>query len=196
MKHSARYALIALSFAAPALVAAAPTANKKPAESRLITLEPHTPQQFRSTSNNGFVLIAFTNSSLLVNDQATTLRAGDSHQVRGSQMLDIVNTSALPSELVLIKVDTASQGLTLLQERLDMHQELEDASDRNDTLVVALTPIALRDVRDLADEDEPLKSSAPRTIVLQQGGSAWLAPGMHRLVNVGKVKARFITIEW
>lgn len=196
MKHSARYALIALSFAAPALVAAAPTANKKPAESRLITLEPHTPQQSRSTSNNGFVLIAFTNSSLLVNDQATTLRAGESHQVRGSQMLDIVNTSALPSELVLIKVDTASQGLTLLQERLDMHQELEDASDRNDTLVVALTPIALRDVRDLADEDEPLKSSAPRTIVLQQGGSAWLAPGMHRLVNVGKVKARFITIEW
>jgi hypothetical protein len=196
MKHSARYALIALSFAAPALVAAAPTANKKPAESRLITLEPHTPQQFRSTSNNGFVLIAFTNSSLLVNDQATTLRAGESHQVRGSQMLDIVNTSALPSELVLIKVDTASQGLTLLQERLDMHQELEDASDRNDTLVVALTPIALRDVRDLADEDEPWKSSAPRTIVLQQGGSAWLAPGMHRLVNVGKVKARFITIEW
>jgi hypothetical protein len=196
MKHSARYALIALSFAAPALVAAAPTANKKPAESRLITLEPHTPQQSRSTSNNGFVLIAFTNSSLLVNDQATTLRAGESHQVRSSQMLDIVNTSALPSELVLIKVDTASQGLTLLQERLDMHQELEDASDRNDTLVVALTPIALRDVRDLADEDEPLKSSAPRTIVLQQGGSAWLAPGMHRLVNVGKVKARFITIEW
>lgn len=196
MKHSARYVLLAFSLAAPALVAAAPNVTKEPAESRVITLGAHTPKYFRPSSNNGFVLIALRNSSLLVNDQAVTLRAGESQQVTGSRALNIVNTSTLPAQLVLVKIDTAFQRLTISQEDLDPHQTLEDASDRNNTLVVALTPVMLHDVRDLSAEGEPWKSSAPRTISLMQGQSAWLAPGMHRVLNLRSTRARFITIEW
>jgi hypothetical protein len=196
MKHSAQYALISLSLAAPALSVAAPVAKKMPAERRLMTLDAHTTQHFRPSSSNGFVVIALSDSSLLINNQATALRAGESRQVRGEHMLDIINTAELPAALVVVKIDTAFQNLTISEERLDPRQTFEDASDRNDTLVVALTPMSLRDLRDLSAEDEHWKSSAPRTISLQKGQSAWLASGMHRVLNVGSTGARFITIEW
>jgi len=73
---------------------------------------------------------------------------------------------------------------------------MEDASARGETLLVALTPLRLRDIIDNSDEDEPPNYGQPRSIELPVGKTTWLPPGMHQITNVGGSVARFVTIEW
>jgi hypothetical protein len=56
-----------------------------------------------------------------------------------------------PVPLVLINVVAETQSLTIESTTLARNQELEDASDRNATLLVAITSLRLRDVRNLTD---------------------------------------------
>jgi hypothetical protein len=96
----------------------------------------------------------------------------------------------------LVEVVSARQPLTIEATTLAPNQELEDASDRNSTLLVAIAPLRLRDVSDLAEEGVPWKAGPQRRIELQKGETAWLNKGMHRVRNAGNSVARFVTIEW
>jgi hypothetical protein len=191
-----RCAFFSLVLATAATLSAAPHGAKKPpAEVSLLKLNPHEPNHFRSTSSDGFVLVTLQDCAILIDGESATLHAGDFRRMNG-HTIDLANVSSVPVDLVLIRIDKATQPLTIELGELNPRQQLEDASDRNDTLIVALTPVTLRDVRDLSAEDENWKS-APATIIrVQAGQTAWLTPGMHRLRNLGTTKTRFITIEW
>jgi hypothetical protein len=191
-----RCTFFSLFLATAATLPAAPHGVKKPpGEVSLLKLNPHEPDHFRSTSSNGFVLVALQDCSMLIDGGSATLRAGDFRRMDG-HTIDLANVSSIPADLVLIRIDRATQPLTIELGELNPRQQLEDASDRNDTLIVALTPVTLRDVRDLSAEDENWKSAPASMIRVQAGQTAWLTPGMHRLRNLGATKARFITIEW
>ena len=104
--------------------------------------------------------------------------------------------SAANPRLALVEVVASSQALTVISRTLTAHQEFEDASSRNQTLVIALDSLQITDEQNLAPEGEPWKSSKTREVRLQRGETAWLNQGMHRVRNAGSTVARFITIEW
>lgn len=108
----------------------------------------------------------------------------------------LVRFSAANPRLALVEVVASSQTLTITSHSLAAHQELEDASDRNQTLIVALDSLEISDEHNLAAEGEPWKPSEIRVIRLQRGGTGWLNHGIHRVRNARSTIARFMTIEW
>jgi hypothetical protein len=162
----------------------------------LVRLNREAKSSFQPISDQGFVLVAIRDCSVLINGKSAILKAGDYQKIPGVQSLELSQSGPMPVPLVLIKVVTTIQPLTIETTTLARHQELVDASDRNTTLLIAIDPLRLRDVRDLADEDEPWKSGPQKTIELQEGQTAWLLRGMHRLRNSGKTATRFVTVEW
>ena len=167
-----------------------------PAEATLINLAPHTPQHFQPSSGNGFVVLSLSGTTLLIDNRPFTLQPGDTRVISGKQALTLEDQSASPAQVVLVTIDTATQNLTITKTNLDPNAQSEDASDRNDTLVIALSSLTLRDVRDLAEEGDSWKSSPPTTVSLSPGQTSWLKPGMHRLTNLSQTKASLVTIEW
>ena len=166
------------------------------AEVSLIRLNQETKLSFQPISEQGFVLVAIRDCSVLIDGRSTLLKAGDHKTISGRQSLELAQSGSTPVSLVLIKVVTATQPLTIETTTLARNQELEDASDRNTTLLIAIVPLRLSDVRDQADADEPWKSGSQKTIELQQGQTTWLMRGMHRLRNSGNTTIRFVTVEW
>ncbi len=59
------------------------------------------------------------------------------------------------------------------------------AGTRDDSLLIAITPLELRD-----------QGRQPRILQLQPGAVVWLAAGEHRWRNFGAASARFITVEF
>ncbi|HLK32533.1 MAG TPA: hypothetical protein VKT29_05545 [Terriglobales bacterium] len=78
-------------------------------------------------------------------------------------------------------------GSTLAGVSLNAGQDFAGASYREDSLLVALTPLRLLDER--ASGPESLLSLAP-------GEAKWLPQGQRQFKNVGSTAARFITIEF
>jgi hypothetical protein len=161
-----------------------------------VTLNGETKLSFQPSSNEGFVVVAIQDCALLINGKSTTLRAGDYTRVPGKQSLELVQSGPITVPIVLVEIVSAQQPLTINATTLAPNGVLEDASDRNSTLLVAIDPLLLRDVRDLAEEGEPWKSSPQRKIELQKGQTVWLKKGIHRVRNAGSSEARFVTIEW
>jgi hypothetical protein len=162
----------------------------------LIRLNRETKLSFQPISDQGFVLVAIRDCSVLIDGKSAILKAGDYQKIPRIHSLELSQSEPMPVPLVLIKVVATIQPLTIETTTLARHQELEDASDRNTTLLIAIDPLRLRDVRDLADEGEPWKSGPQKTIELQEGQTAWLPRGMHRLRNTGENGIRFVTVEW
>jgi hypothetical protein len=190
---------IALSLsllAATRVEAIAPTSKKDFAKVSLVQLNRETKLNFQATSDEGFVLVAIQACMIQINGTSTNLKAGDYRTISGKRGLEIAQSGPITIPLVLVEVVFARQPLTIEAATLAPNQELEDASERNSTLLVAIAPLRLRDVRDLAEEGEPWKSGPQRKIELQKGETAWLKEGMHRMRNVGNSVARFIMIEW
>lgn len=146
-------------------------------------------------THKGFVLVALGDCSVLINGHTNNLKAGDHKEVSGG-ILELAPAPSKPTELVLVEVLSASQPLTVQSTTLARNQEVEDASDRNLTLLVAVDALRLSDVRDLSEEEEPWKSAPAKAINLQKGQTVWLQQGMHRLRNAGRTTSRFVTIEW
>jgi hypothetical protein len=110
--------------------------------------------------------------------------------------VNVNSSDTRPALLVVVNVRTARQAQTFDRVELGPGKIMEDASDRNETLLVALTPLRLRDIINNSDEDEPPNYGRSRSIELPAGKTAWLPPGMHKITNVGGSLARFVTIEW
>jgi hypothetical protein len=147
-------------------------------------------------SEVGIILLALDTCSIKVNGQPVELRSGERKFLHGRRTVILAPFGSGSVSLVAVNIVTAAQALTFDSLEILPRKELEDGSDRNDTLLVALAPLKLREVRDLSDEDEPWKSGPPRMIELEKGQFTWLKPGVHRLRNTGNSAARFVTIEW
>jgi hypothetical protein len=192
-------ACIALSLSAlvsTSVKASAPISEKDLAKVSLVQLNQETKLNFQAISDEGFVLVAIQDCMIQINGTSTNLKAGEYKTVSGKRDLEIAQSGQITIQLVLVEVVSAHQPLTIGTTTLAPNQELEDASDRNSTLLVAIAPLKLRDVKDLADEGEPWKAGPQRKIELQKGETAWLKGGMRRIRNMRNFEARFITIEW
>ncbi|HXZ78969.1 MAG TPA: hypothetical protein VEG30_03505 [Terriglobales bacterium] len=77
--------------------------------------------------------------------------------------------------------------ITLAGTTLDPQQSFQRASVRNDTLIVAITPLELVDVATPGEA---------RRIAVPAGGVTWLEAGRHRLKNSGGREERFLSIEF
>lgn len=94
------------------------------------------------------VLIALEDCLLSIDGKSNLLEAGDYKEVDRGSNLTIDSTGPRPTQLVLIEVLSASQPPTVGSTTLASHEQLEDASDRNPTLLVAVSSLRLNDVRD------------------------------------------------
>jgi len=190
-------AVVSLSLLAAAGRAAGPSnLNSSFARVSLVTLSGHATLSFHPVSNQGFILVAIKDCSVVINGQRSVMKTGGYKRVTGGQNLALVQTDSKPISLVLVKVVSTAQSLTVEATKLESHEELEDASDQNATLLIAINSMQLDDVRDLAGEDEHWKSGPKRTLQLLAGQNAWLKPGIHRLRNSGNTEAQFVTVEW
>ncbi len=85
----------------------------------------------------------------------------------------------------------ALRNVTVAGTTLAANQAFANTVSRDDTVLIALTTL------DLRDEPMAVSTAPPRTeIQLQPGDAAWLAAGQHRLRNVSNAVARFITVEF
>ncbi len=189
-------ALSLLALVSTRVEASASTSEKDLAKVSLVRLNRETKLNLQATYDAGFVLVAIQDCIIQINGTSTNLKAGDYKTISGKRGLEIAQSGLITIPLVLVEVISARQPLTIEATKLAPNQELEDASDRNSTLLVAIAPLQLRDVKDLADEGEPWKSGPRRKIELQKGETAWLKEGMHRMRNEGSCVAWFVTIEW
>ena len=146
--------------------------------------------------HKNLIVIPLEDCAVLVNDQKIALKAGDYKEFSSGESLTLRPVGSGSTRIAFVEVVASSQALTITSQSLAPHQEMEDASDRNQTLVVALDSLEIRDMQDLAAEGQPWKSSETRSIRLQQGETAWLKRGMHRVKNAGSTVAKFMTIEW
>lgn len=142
------------------------------------------------------IVVPLEDCAIVFNGQRMALKSGDHKEFSSGDNPTLGPVGSAKPRLALIEVVASSQALTITSQSLASHQELEDASDRNQTLVVALNSLELRDKRNLAAEGQPWKSSETRSIRLHGGETAWLNQGMHRVKNARSTVAKFITIEW
>ena len=102
------------------------------------------PGNFRAVhplSSEGVVLIALQDCVALINGNGATFRRGEPQQIQGSQYLMVSAQSGISCRFLLVNIQTAHQRLTVDSHILSRKQSLEDASDRNETLLVALSPL-------------------------------------------------------
>jgi len=141
-------------------------------------------------------LVALDDCSLIVDKKAVTMKSGQRKFMHGKKEFSIATNTSNPISLVEVDVATVTQALTFGRIKLSPGEETQDASDRNDTLLIAVTRLKLTDVCDLNDEDEAWQPGPARAIDLNSGQFTWLRPGMHAVRNTGTSMADFITIEW
>lgn len=80
-------------------------------------------------------------------------------------------------------------GITLAGTVLAPGERFRSAVERDDTLLIAVTALVLRD-------GDATLTAAAEAMRLQPGEAAWLKSGLHRLQNVGNAPARFVTLEF
>jgi len=147
-------------------------------------------------SHQGLVVVPIEDCSVFMNGRSVAFKRGDYKEFHSGDHVELSPAVSTHPQLVLVDVIESSQPLTILAENLAVHQELEDASDRNQTLMIALDTFQINDERDLASEGEPWKSSPTKPVELHPGQVTWLDHGMHHLRNAGNTVARFVTVEW
>jgi hypothetical protein len=174
----------------------APGSNSGLATVSEIFVNPGAEAKIKGVSAQGLVIVALKNCSMFINGKGVSLKSGSYNRLVGKHGVKLTQAGAVPIPLVIVYVLSARQPLTIEGTMLDSYQELDDASSRNSTLIIAINDLELSDVRDLADEGDRWKSSPQQRIFLQAGQTSWLKSGIHRLKNVGSTSARFVSIEW
>ena len=119
--------------------------------------------------------------------------AGDAATVGAGEQVEFRARRGLPARLVLVKPKMTQQELTV--EPFVLTGSLEDASDRNATLLIAISNSRFRDTRNLGDESE-WKPGKPVTITMRSGSVRWIRSGIHHFKNLGPTAARLVSIEW
>jgi hypothetical protein len=161
-----------------------------------VTLAPDRSLNLQPRSDVGIILVAIDTCLLRINNVPVTLEPGQRKFVHGPHAVTVTQDATSATSLVIVNVANASQELTFDRTELTPANALEDASSRNDTLLIALSPLKLQDRIDRADEGEHAQWGSPRMIELERGQFTWIEPGMHQVRNRGDASARFLTVEW
>jgi hypothetical protein len=149
-----------------------------------------------TVKRQSLVIVSLNNCLVSVNGQMVAFGVGDHREFRAGERIELIPKPSTSPSFVLVDVARTSQPLTILTEDLAAHQQLDDASDRNQTLLIALDHLQITDEKDAGDESEPWKAGHVDLVALRRGQTAWLIPGIHRIRNSSKAPARFLTIEW
>jgi hypothetical protein len=86
----------------------------------------------------------------------------------------------------------ALYGATLAETTLEPGQSLKESTNRDDTLLIAIS------TGELQHEGSTSKTQATlgSVLTLQPGAVNWLPEGRHQLTNIGTTAARFVTVEF
>ncbi len=151
----------------------------------------------QSTTQRGSIWIALDDARLVTSAagvaQERKLQAGDAESVRPDDDIQFRNENQSPAHFIIVNVKNASQELTL--HVFTVSKALEDASDRNETLIVAVSPLQLRDIWNTADESQ-WRPSKPDVIRMSPGDVRWIRAGTHHFSNLQRMPAKFVFIEW
>jgi hypothetical protein len=120
------------------------------------------------------------------------VRAGAAAILGSGEELQFRGRSNRHARLVIVKPKMQQQPLTVDSFVLD---SLEDASDRNATLFVAISDCRFRDTRDLGDENKSILGK-PQVVVMESGSVRWIRPGIHYFKTLGPKVAKVVSIEW
>jgi hypothetical protein len=146
--------------------------------------------------SSALVIVALSRGVLNVEGSRLALERGDYKMWEQGAEIRVTNVDASPAELAIVKMKTiGDQRLTVERTKLDRKQVLEDASDRNVTLVLALERVSLQDERSKNDGDERWVKGYSHRIDLNAGQTGWMSAGSHHLKNIGAGSADFLTIE-
>ena len=161
-----------------------------------VALDPNTNLNLQPKSDVGIILVAIDTCLLEVNHVPVTLEPGQRKFVHGTHAVAVSQDGTSAALLVIVNVANITQPLTFAKIALTPGKEQIDASERNNTLLIALSPIKLQDRIDEGKDEEHAQWGSPQPIDLQRGQFVWIKPGMHQLRNRGDATANFITIEW
>jgi hypothetical protein len=189
-----------LLLAVSALAGAAPRIVSDTAKAQvvLVQVSQRLPYSLLGGEPGGAVWVALEDDVLVTEKRAGTVRrvtAGVAKAVAPGEQVEFSGPGQRTCQIVVIKPRSAIQPLTVRTTILDAWQELQDASSANDTLVVAISPLRLRDVWNLGDESE-WKPSKPRLLALPAGAVVWIPSGMHHITNLLPRPAKLVTVEW
>jgi hypothetical protein len=121
------------------------------------------------------------------------IHTGDAATVGAGEHVEFRAGRGSRARLVLVKPKVTQQELTV--EPFVLTGSLEDASDRNATLLIAISNSRFRDTRNFGDESE-WKPGKPDIITMQSGSVRWIRPGIHHFKNLGLTPAKLVSIEW
>ena len=121
------------------------------------------------------------------------VREGEAAIVGSDEELQFRVESNSHARLVIVKPKMAHQELTVGP--FVLNGTIENASDQNATLLVAVTDARFSDTRNLGDESQWIPSK-PNIIVMNYGSVRWIRSGIHHFKNLGPMAARLVSIEW
>ena len=121
------------------------------------------------------------------------IRPGDAAVVGVDEELVFQGQTGQPVRVVFVKPKGPHQELTV--GRFLASGSLEDASDRNATLLVATSASCFRDTRNLGDESEWVPGK-PIIVAMKAGTVRWIRPGIHHFKNLGSTAAKLVSVEW
>lgn len=107
----------------------------------------------------------------------------------------LTSASSATRRFLIVDIRQATQRPTAQAIFLQDGHELQDASDRNETLLIAVSPVILRDIANRGSESEWLPGK-PSIIRLQVGQVAWIPAGTHHLKNLSRQEAKLVAVEW
>jgi hypothetical protein len=119
--------------------------------------------------------------------------AGTSATVVSHQKVGFRTEDRSPGRLVVVKPKKTEQELTVSP--FILSNSLEDASDRNATLLIAISNSRFRDTWNLGDESE-WKPGKPDIVTMRSGSVRWIRSGIHHFKNLGPKAAKLVSIEW
>jgi hypothetical protein len=118
---------------------------------------------------------------------------GDAATASASEQASFRAGDGLSARLIVVSPKEIQQELTVAP--FVFANGLEDASDRNATLLVAITDSRFRDTRNRGDESEWIPGK-PDIVTMKSGEVRWIHPGIHHFKNLGPTAARLVSIEW
>ena len=121
------------------------------------------------------------------------IRPGEAEVVGVDEQLVFQGQTGQGVRLIIVKPKGQHQDLTV--SHFLASGSLEDASDRNATLLVAVTACRFRDTPNLSDESEWVPGK-PIIVAMKVGTVRWIRPGMHHFKNLGSIAAKLVSIEW
>lgn len=148
------------------------------------------------TEQYGAVWVAMTSgmsARTTVNNREVLrmINPGDSGTVGSGGSLQFQLDKGRDAQLIVILPKQPHQPLTVGP--LDL--PTDDASDRNATLVVALTSCLVADTRNVPDESTWIPGKQ-EVVSLHKADVRWIRPGIHHLRSLGRHSCRLISIEW